>query len=225
MTPATETARDLLRIRERAPHVPRGDLSDRQGVRGGQRPRARRAARLLLLLLRCSPRSWSGIALRELLPARALRRPDRGHARRRRPAATSSRSSRIRSARSPEGNNGGILTFGLLAALWSSSAAVMGLIDALNRAYDIEEGRPWWKVRLLAARPDARAGGVHPGRVRAGPRRADGRRVHRAGRPASGRSSPGPGRSSSGRWFWPSWRSAPASSTTSPPMPSRNGSG
>ncbi len=49
-----------------------------------------------------------------------------------------------------EGNNGGILTFGLLAALWSSSAAVMGLIDALNRAYDIEEGRPWWKVRLLA---------------------------------------------------------------------------
>jgi membrane protein len=49
-----------------------------------------------------------------------------------------------------EGNHGGILTFGLLAALWSSSAAVVGLIDALNRAYDIEEGRPWWKVRLLA---------------------------------------------------------------------------
>jgi membrane protein len=49
-----------------------------------------------------------------------------------------------------EGNHGGILTFGLLAALWSSSAAVMGLIHALNRAYDIEEGRPWWKVRLLA---------------------------------------------------------------------------
>jgi len=49
-----------------------------------------------------------------------------------------------------EGNNGGILTFGLLAALWSSSAALVGLIDALNRAYDIEEGRPWWKVRLLA---------------------------------------------------------------------------
>jgi membrane protein len=49
-----------------------------------------------------------------------------------------------------EGNHGGILTFGLLAALWSSSAALVGLIDALNRAYDIEEGRPWWKVRLLA---------------------------------------------------------------------------
>ena len=49
-----------------------------------------------------------------------------------------------------EGNNGGILTLGLAAALWSSSAALMGLIDALNRAYDIEEGRSWWKVRLLA---------------------------------------------------------------------------
>jgi membrane protein len=49
-----------------------------------------------------------------------------------------------------EGNNGGLLTFGVLAALWSSSAAVMGLIDALNHAYDIEEGRPWWKVRLLS---------------------------------------------------------------------------
>ena len=49
-----------------------------------------------------------------------------------------------------EGQNGGILTFGLLVALWSSSAAMVGSIDALNSAYDIEEGRPWWKVRLLA---------------------------------------------------------------------------
>jgi membrane protein len=49
-----------------------------------------------------------------------------------------------------EAGNGGILTFGLLVALWSSSAAMAGLVDALNRAYDIEEARPWWKVRLLA---------------------------------------------------------------------------
>jgi membrane protein len=49
-----------------------------------------------------------------------------------------------------EGQNGGILTFGLLVALWSSSAAMLGSIDALNGAYDIEEARPWWKVRLLA---------------------------------------------------------------------------
>jgi membrane protein len=49
-----------------------------------------------------------------------------------------------------EAGHGGILTFGLLVALWSSSAAMVGLIDAFNRAYDIEEARPWWKVRLLA---------------------------------------------------------------------------
>ena len=49
-----------------------------------------------------------------------------------------------------EGKKGGILTLGLLLALWSSSAAIMGLVDALNRAYDIEDTRPWWRVRLLA---------------------------------------------------------------------------
>jgi membrane protein len=48
------------------------------------------------------------------------------------------------------GSHGGVLSFGFLAALWSSSAALVALIEALNRAYDIEEGRPWWKVRLTA---------------------------------------------------------------------------
>lgn len=46
--------------------------------------------------------------------------------------------------------HGGVLSFGFLAALWSSSAALVALVDALNRAYDIEEARPWWKVRLTA---------------------------------------------------------------------------
>ena len=45
---------------------------------------------------------------------------------------------------------GGILTIGVLTALWSSSAAMTAIIDTLNHAYDIEEGRPWWKVRLTA---------------------------------------------------------------------------
>lgn len=49
-----------------------------------------------------------------------------------------------------EGQNGGLLTFGVLMAVWSSSAAIVGAIDAMNRVYDIEEGRPWWKVRLTA---------------------------------------------------------------------------
>ena len=44
----------------------------------------------------------------------------------------------------------GILTIGILGALWSSSAAVVAIVGSLNRAYDIEEGRPWWKVRLTA---------------------------------------------------------------------------
>ncbi|MCI0547646.1 MAG: YihY/virulence factor BrkB family protein [Candidatus Rokubacteria bacterium] len=48
------------------------------------------------------------------------------------------------------GNHGGILTFGVLAAFWSSSAALMAIIDTLNRAYGVEESRPWWKTRLLA---------------------------------------------------------------------------
>jgi membrane protein len=46
--------------------------------------------------------------------------------------------------------NGGLLTFGVAGALWSSSAALVSIVGALNKAYDIEEGRPWWKVRLIA---------------------------------------------------------------------------
>jgi membrane protein len=45
-------------------------------------------------------------------------------------------------------NDGGVFSIGLLGALWSSSAALVAMIDAMNRAYDIEEGRPWWKVRI-----------------------------------------------------------------------------
>lgn len=47
-------------------------------------------------------------------------------------------------------DSGGLLTFGVALALWSSSAAIVSIVGALNRAYDIEEGRPWWKVRLIA---------------------------------------------------------------------------
>ncbi|MCC7009645.1 MAG: YihY/virulence factor BrkB family protein [Acidobacteria bacterium] len=49
-----------------------------------------------------------------------------------------------------ESDQGGIMTFGALAALWSSSAAMVALIDALNRAYDVEDARPWWRQRLTA---------------------------------------------------------------------------
>lgn len=46
--------------------------------------------------------------------------------------------------------NGGLLTVGVAGALWSSSAAIVSIVGALNRAYDIDEARPWWKVRLTA---------------------------------------------------------------------------
>ena len=45
---------------------------------------------------------------------------------------------------------GGLLTLGVLLAVSSSSAAMVAIIDTLNKAYDVEEGRPWWKVRLTA---------------------------------------------------------------------------
>jgi membrane protein len=46
--------------------------------------------------------------------------------------------------------NGGILTFAFFFTIWSSSGAMTSIISTLNAAYDIEEGRPWWKVRLIA---------------------------------------------------------------------------
>ena len=43
-----------------------------------------------------------------------------------------------------------LLTIGVLGALWSSSGAMTSIVSGLNRAYDIPETRPWWKVRLIA---------------------------------------------------------------------------
>jgi membrane protein len=45
---------------------------------------------------------------------------------------------------------GGLLTLGILTALWSSSSAMTAIIDTLNHSYGVQEGRSWWKVRLLA---------------------------------------------------------------------------
>lgn len=47
-------------------------------------------------------------------------------------------------------DDAGLLSIGLLMALWSSSAAMVSIIDAMNRAYDIEDSRPWWKRRMIA---------------------------------------------------------------------------
>lgn len=45
---------------------------------------------------------------------------------------------------------GGLLTLGILGAIWSSSAAMVAIIDAMNHAYDVPEWRPWLKRRVLA---------------------------------------------------------------------------
>jgi membrane protein len=49
-----------------------------------------------------------------------------------------------------ESAHGGILTFGFLLTLWSSSGAMVSIITTLNAAYDITEGRPLWRVRFTA---------------------------------------------------------------------------
>lgn len=42
------------------------------------------------------------------------------------------------------------LTIGVIGALWAASGATSSVIKAVNRAFDLEETRPFWKVRLLA---------------------------------------------------------------------------
>src|SRR6476620_5953868 len=47
-------------------------------------------------------------------------------------------------------NSGGVLTFGFLITIWSSSGAMVSIITTLNAAYDVTESRPWWKTRVVA---------------------------------------------------------------------------
>ncbi|RPJ84567.1 MAG: YihY/virulence factor BrkB family protein [Acidobacteria bacterium] len=47
--------------------------------------------------------------------------------------------------------HGGLLTIGFIGTLWSVSSAMAGIIDTLNKAYEIQETRPFWKVRLMSA--------------------------------------------------------------------------
>jgi membrane protein len=53
-------------------------------------------------------------------------------------------------AKIAENKDGGLLTLGMLGTIWSTSSGVTAIIDSLNQAYDIQESRPWWKVRLTA---------------------------------------------------------------------------
>lgn len=50
-----------------------------------------------------------------------------------------------------ETNSTGLATFAMLVALYSLSRAFAGLIRALDEAYGVTEGRPWWWLRIVGA--------------------------------------------------------------------------
>lgn len=45
---------------------------------------------------------------------------------------------------------GGLLSFGLVSAIWIATRAVISLMDGLNAAYNAPETRGFWKRRLMA---------------------------------------------------------------------------
>jgi membrane protein len=47
-------------------------------------------------------------------------------------------------------SSGGLLSLGIIIALWAASSAVRMLMNALNAAYDVAEDRPAWKRYLLS---------------------------------------------------------------------------
>jgi membrane protein len=47
-------------------------------------------------------------------------------------------------------NRGTLLSFGVLGTLWTASGGFSAAIEALDIAYEVEEGRPFWVTRPLA---------------------------------------------------------------------------
>lgn len=48
------------------------------------------------------------------------------------------------------GQQGGLLSFGVVAALWTASSAVRVVMNAMNVAYDVKEARAAWKIYPLS---------------------------------------------------------------------------
>ena len=48
------------------------------------------------------------------------------------------------------GAHGGLLSIGVLGALWAASNGMSSIITALNAVYDVSETRPFWKRKALA---------------------------------------------------------------------------
>ena len=51
---------------------------------------------------------------------------------------------------SSESSAPGLLSLGILGTIWAASGAFSAIIDALNKAYDVEETRPYWRVKGIA---------------------------------------------------------------------------
>jgi membrane protein len=47
------------------------------------------------------------------------------------------------------GAGGGKLSIGIVGTLWAASTGLAAMAEGINTAYDAEESRPWWKVRLI----------------------------------------------------------------------------
>lgn len=48
-----------------------------------------------------------------------------------------------------ESQNPGLLSIGILGAVWAASGGVGAVIKAMNRAYDVQESRPFWRKYAL----------------------------------------------------------------------------
>lgn len=49
-----------------------------------------------------------------------------------------------------QGQSVGLLTFGVVFAIWSASGSVSALMRGLDTAYDVKDERPWWKRQAIA---------------------------------------------------------------------------
>ena len=48
------------------------------------------------------------------------------------------------------GARGGLLSIGMLGALWAASSGIASIMTALNAVYDVPESRPYWKRKAIA---------------------------------------------------------------------------
>jgi membrane protein len=68
------------------------------------------------------------------------------------PVAPKSVTDIIRQLQEDSGGNGTVaaVVLGAFGAVWAASGAVGTVVKAVNRAYDLVETRPFWKVRLIS---------------------------------------------------------------------------